>query len=219
MKKSEIFKRQLDLVKPEELEFPILIIGAGGIGSWTALTLAKMGCSNITVVDHDTVETHNIPSQFYKTDQIGWYKVNALKDNIKEFTDIEINPIFGKYDEVKLETKPRVIICAVDSLKTRKEIWDSLQTEDHWDCFIDARMGGETLRLFVINPLHEPSVTKYEKSLTSKAKAHEEQCTAKAIVYNTQMAGGLVANLVKKFAKQEQTKMSFIVDMIQQEIV
>jgi len=48
-----IYKRQTNLVKPEELDFPILLIGCGGIGSWTLLALRKMGCSNVAVVEFD----------------------------------------------------------------------------------------------------------------------------------------------------------------------
>jgi len=45
-----------------------------------------MGCENITLVDYDEVELHNTASQFYKTSDIGKLKVEALKDNILDFT-------------------------------------------------------------------------------------------------------------------------------------
>ena len=47
MNDNRKYSRQLDLVMPSDLNFPILIVGAGGIGSWATLALAKMGCSNI----------------------------------------------------------------------------------------------------------------------------------------------------------------------------
>lgn len=223
---DKIFKRQTDLVNPKELTFPILVIGAGGIGSWTVLTLAKMGCSNITVVDPDKVELHNLPSQFYLPDQVGQNKVDALQANVEEFTGVKITALavkFEKYSQPINEAlglnNSKVIICAVDSLKTRQKIWEILRENTEWDCFIDARMGGEVLRIFVVNSLFKPSMDKYEKSLNTKAKEHEEPCTGRAIVYNTQIAGGLVANIVKKYAKHEETKLAFTVDMIQQEIV
>ncbi len=39
------FLRQLDILAPGKLSFPIAVIGAGAMGSATVVTLAKMGCS------------------------------------------------------------------------------------------------------------------------------------------------------------------------------
>jgi len=60
------FLRQMNIVPPEKLSFPITVIGAGAIGSATVVTLAKMGCSDITVWDSDTLEDLNIPNQLCK---------------------------------------------------------------------------------------------------------------------------------------------------------
>ena len=49
------FLRQMDICPPEKLQFPITVIGAGAIGSASVLTLAKMGCGNITVWDHNVL--------------------------------------------------------------------------------------------------------------------------------------------------------------------
>ena len=80
----ERYKRQYDFVKFDELKLPIHVIGAGGVGSWTALLLAKMGCQDITVYDMDEVEDHNVASQFYSEDQLGMNKLDALKENVKK---------------------------------------------------------------------------------------------------------------------------------------
>ena len=65
------YARQLDIVDVEKLSIPIHIIGNGGIGSWVSLLLCKMGCSNIHLYDEDTVEEHNIASQFFKLEDLG----------------------------------------------------------------------------------------------------------------------------------------------------
>mgnify|MGYP001570701865 CR=1 FL=1 len=225
MNVNKVFKRQLDIVKPSDLEVPILIIGAGGIGSWTTLALAKMGCSNITVVDHDAVEIHNIPSQFYKESQVNSPKVLALYDNIEEFTEVNIHSHFLKFEEFwphKIEKEIqdyKIIISAVDSLETRKSIWSLLKNDTSWELYLDARMGGELLRLLVVAANFPITIEKYEKVLNTKAKASEEVCTAKAIVYNTFLCGGLIAHIVKKFVKKEQVKLSLIFDIDQQTIL
>ena len=86
MDENKKYSRQLDFVKPSELDIPIWIIGAGGIGSWTTLALSKMGCNNLVVFDHDKVELHNTPSQLYTSDQIGQMKTAALKETILKLT-------------------------------------------------------------------------------------------------------------------------------------
>jgi hypothetical protein len=59
----------------------IEIIGAGGIGSPLAETLATMGF-DLTIWDKDIVEAHNISNQNYYPDQIGECKVKALLDTL-----------------------------------------------------------------------------------------------------------------------------------------
>ena len=71
------FQRQLDIVAPEQLAFPIVVIGAGAVGSATVVTLAKMGCSDITVWDDDLLEEHNIPNQLCKPAMVGRPKVEG----------------------------------------------------------------------------------------------------------------------------------------------
>ena len=74
------FQRQLDIVSPEQLSFAIVVIGAGAIGSAAVVTLAKMGCSDVTVWDDDILEEHNIPNQLCKPSMVGRPKLEALQD-------------------------------------------------------------------------------------------------------------------------------------------
>jgi len=107
------FLRQLDIVPPEKLSFPITIIGAGAIGSATVVTLAKMGCSNITVWDGDTLEDVNVPNQICKPSMTGRPKVEALAELVYELTEVQIKQIHRRYTGQRLEG---VVIVTVDSL-------------------------------------------------------------------------------------------------------
>lgn len=72
--------RGLDFFNPDNVkaeERCVEIIGAGGIGSPLAETLATMGF-DLVVWDRDIVEAHNISNQNYTPDQIGERKVVAL---------------------------------------------------------------------------------------------------------------------------------------------
>lgn len=63
------------------------IAGAGGLGSNVAIALARVGVGTITVADFDVVEPSNLNRQQYFIDQIGMFKVEALKHNLSR-----INP-------------------------------------------------------------------------------------------------------------------------------
>jgi hypothetical protein len=179
-----------------------------------------MGCRRLIVFDHDKVEAKNVPSQFYKASQVGQLKVDALTENVLEFTDVRIHTVPAKYqDFAKKEQIPtEVLICAVDSMDERNDIWQLVKR--NWTtatykmvCYIDARMGGELLRILTVNMFDSISIEKYEKRLFPSSKAAKEVCTAKSIMYNTFFCGGAIASTVKKYAKKEDTKYDFYFDI------
>lgn len=69
------------------------IAGTGGLGSNCAAHLVRVGFRNLRLVDFDVVETGNLDRQFYFADQVGMYKVEALRRNLLWITpdlDLEI---------------------------------------------------------------------------------------------------------------------------------
>lgn len=206
------FHRQLDIISPTDLEIPITVIGSGGIGSPTLLALTKMGCSNVAVWDKDTIEPHNLPNQIFREKDIGKSKVQAIAEICKEFNNVELIT-----HEEFFEGKPLpsgIIICAVDSMDTRKKIWSALKLKPQIKLFIDARMGGEVARIYAVKPFSPQDIKLYEASLYSSAEASKEKCTAKAIIYNVFVIAGLIAATVKKFAKKENLKREIILDLV-----
>ncbi|MGA7476318.1 MAG: molybdopterin-synthase adenylyltransferase MoeB [Thermoplasmata archaeon] len=62
----------------------VLIVGAGGLGTPTALYLAAAGVGEIGIVDLDTVELSNLQRQvLYTTSDVGRPKVAAAKERIE----------------------------------------------------------------------------------------------------------------------------------------
>lgn len=137
--------RQLGILPPKELEHKVLtVIGAGGIGSPTVLSLAKIGFPKITVYDADTVDAHNLPNQLYRIGDVGKLKVEALKGIIGDFSETEIVPKPVMYDET---VRPKgMIISAVDSMATRTMIWKTVRYNIQVPIYIEARMGAEVLQ-------------------------------------------------------------------------
>lgn len=210
------FQRQFGIVRPSQLQFPIVVVGAGGIGSWTTLALAKMGCTNITVVDPDRVEEKNTPSQIYTKEDIGLFKVAALHRVVLQLTGIQIGFATEKFEQwyPLNELRGEVIVVSVDSLEARRRIWKTLKGVIlFFGLLIDARMAGELLRIIAVTPFPPQTVERYEKTLTKNKIAHKEPCTQRAVVYNTFLCGGFIANTVKKYATKESFSPNMVFDI------
>ncbi len=69
------------------------IAGAGGLGSNCAWMLVRSGFKRLVIADFDRVEDANLNRQFFFPDQVGMFKVEALRDNL-----MRLNP------ELELET-------------------------------------------------------------------------------------------------------------------
>lgn len=221
---SDKYLRQLDIVDPELLQVPITIIGAGGIGSWATLALAKLGCQNITVIDNDAVEEHNSPSQLYSTDDLQQEKVFCLDAHVERLTGSNIRAIeslFEEYADSPEYSNPNILIIGVDSLEARRSIWSKLsQLSEKPQWIIDTRMGGEVVRVITFAMEDEKRRSNYETHLfDTNKKPHEEPCTARAVAYNTFFCGGLIANTVKRIVKGEDIKSDLILDISNLELI
>jgi sulfur-carrier protein adenylyltransferase/sulfurtransferase len=106
------------------LEAKVLLLGAGGLGSPTALYLAAAGVGTLGIVDDDEVDLSNLQRQvIHTTDRIGVPKVDSAEASIKA-----INP---DVDVVKYQTRLDasnimeiiqgydVIVDGVDNFPTR----------------------------------------------------------------------------------------------------
>ena len=204
------FNRQLDLLDPKLTDVPVTVIGAGATGSFTALSLAKMGVRNLTVFDYDSVEEHNLPNQFYRVEDIGKPKVQALSEIIEQFEGIRI---VARNERYKGQRLTGIVIVCVDSMDARLNIWKFVKNNPDVRLFIDSRMGAEVMRVFCLNPCDLFQIREYETHLYPSSEAHQERCTAKSIMYTVLSLASLLANQVKKYLTGEQLKRELVFDM------
>lgn len=191
------YKRQLDIIDPEMLKLPIHIIGCGGIGSWTALALAKMGCSNINVYDDDVVEDHNVASQFFKESQLGMLKRDALKENVKEQSGTGLY-VHSNEEEEQIGIEPtedaQVVIFALDSMAERIRLGEIYKDKNLY--IIDGRMGGTQMEIYSRDAKNYLSTTIPPEDVVP------DICTARSICFNCITIGALISNYVRMFAKK-----------------
>lgn len=192
---NEHLTRQADIIPSSILSTKITVIGAGAIGSFTTLALAKMGFTDITIYDDDLVDTVNMNAQFYRFSDINSKKVYALRTLVADFTNVTITCHDTKYAGGIL---PGIVISAVDSMAARRLIWREHAGKSLFTtAIIDPRMGAETASLYVMKPMNPHDQNVYINSLYKDSDAVQEKCTAKATVYTVCLISGLVVKAVK----------------------
>lgn len=191
---KDALTRQFDIIPIDRLGMKITIVGAGAVGGWTAITLARMGFLNLTVIDFDKVTVENMNCQPWRIQDIGFPKVDSLQEMIRDFTDCSIEVVNDRFTGKNLQG---IVISAVDSMEARRMIWESQRSASH---VIDPRMGAEVCALYVMRPGHEKDMISYEKTLYSDSNAVAEPCTRKSTAYCAMPLSGLVAAQVKAIA-------------------
>lgn len=208
------FWRQQDIIDLERLNRqPFTLIGAGGIGSYVAAALAKMGVTDLTVYDPDVVEEHNLPNQNYRLSDVGRPKVEALAEILADFTGLQIKPHVALFPLTK---RPQgIVISALDSMLARTQIWDSsIKNNFQVGAYFEARMGAEQGRIYTLtNVVDTRQVAHYEATLYSDENAAQEPCTARAIAYNVFFLAGELVSRVKKVVMDERVDVEHMFDL------
>jgi molybdopterin/thiamine biosynthesis adenylyltransferase/rhodanese-related sulfurtransferase len=106
------------------LESKVLLLGAGGLGSPTALYLAAAGVGTLGVVDDDEVDLSNLQRQvIHTTDRIGVPKVDSAEQSITAINpDVEVVKYKTRLDAsniMEIIDGYDVIVDGVDNFPTR----------------------------------------------------------------------------------------------------
>lgn len=122
----------------------IAIAGCGGLGSNCAIALARTGIGKLVVVDFDKVEESNLNRQYFFRDQIGDYKADALRENIRRidsYVEVETHVIKLIPMSVKtLFSDCDIIVEAFDADLEKKMIIETV-LEDMPDKYIISGQG------------------------------------------------------------------------------
>lgn len=132
----------------------ILIVGAGGIGSWMAPELDRLRKTNqittalITFIDYDDVDTKNLPYQNF---------------NKSDVMDPKAEIIAARYgmegENLKIDTKKMLegydcIISAVDNTIFRKMMFDYAFNDNKEVYWIDLRSEGKSYAVYAKSKKH-----------------------------------------------------------------
>jgi sulfur carrier protein ThiS adenylyltransferase len=174
------FTRQRAWFDPSTVNGAATIVGCGGIGSFTAFALAKLGVSRLTLLDFDTVDELNVPNQMFTPDQVGQPKVTALASTIRASTGCEPErrqePL-----EAGIPLAP-IVVSALDSMAARRALWMQVRYRLDVKLLLDGRLGGENIVLYSVDPSNPTDVAGYEATLHSDAEGEDQPCTARSII-------------------------------------
>lgn len=106
------------------LKARVLIIGAGGLGSASAMSLAGLGIGHITLADGDVVEASNLHRQLlHGARDIGRAKVDSAADTLARINpELELTPVprhVGPDELDALVGAADVVIDGCDNFDTR----------------------------------------------------------------------------------------------------
>src|SRR5262245_60544865 len=101
----------------------IIVCGAGALGSHLAENLVRQGVRNLTAIDFDRVEAHNIGTQVYEEGDIGAFKAQALQTRCFHATGIEVEAVTKWLDAdnvAKLLREADLVLESFDNAESRR---------------------------------------------------------------------------------------------------
>jgi len=199
--------------KVENLAIPIVIGGAGGIGSWLTLFLSRVlsPTTFLYLYDHDTVEEVNMAGQLYSVNDIGKYKVDAINEMVIRYSGYRsINPQKEKY--VKESLASPIMFSAFDNMEARKIMFENWKNEaanfKDDSIFIDGRLLAEQLQVLFVTP--DKAALYEDVYLFDDSEVDDTSCSYKQ---TTHFAATIAAKMVQGFtnwlAKEAMAELPF----------
>lgn len=189
------YTRQRDWFDPQlNATAQVTLVGVGGIGSPTALALAKLGVPKLTLIDHDRVENHNVPNQLFALEDVGLLKVTSVQAACEAFSPTEVVAIQARIEangwhanddcEIAPPAMLRgVVVSGLDSMQARLDLWDTcLRNNLRVPLYLDARLGGENIVVYAVTPHDPDDIARYEQTLYTDEDAKPAPCTRQSVI-------------------------------------
>ena len=192
---KQVLVREIGLLGQQKIsDSRVVIIGAGGLGTSLATTLAGMGVGQLGIVDFDRVELSNLHRQFtYTEKELGRKKVAVLAEFLEErnpdcqievyeeaFTGERAEEILKKYDVVCDCTDNLAVRMLLDETAFRLSKPLVYAAVKDWEGYVTVLNYNKRVRLSDVFP----SITDPDEEIGS--------CAVAGIIPST---CGLVANV------------------------
>lgn len=207
----ERYERQRGYINIEKFSGNrVMIVGCGAVGSFVAISLAKMGLVNFTLYDGDEIEEHNLPNQFFGEKDLGRNKALATSEymqNFNRFAQIICNSENWAGQIVDAE----IVISGTDKMSVRKELFEKT-LKGKSQLFIDCRMGGLQGQVYCIDLEDKEQVENYRKTLFNDGEAVPVRCTERSILFTVLGISSVVCNQLMKAFREEKISNYIVLD-------
>jgi molybdopterin/thiamine biosynthesis adenylyltransferase len=204
----EILKGKATSVRFSDIEWfhpgiPVLVGGAGGIGSWLTFFLARQECK-IYLHDYDEVDETNLGGQLYGASYIGQSKVEAMMSISDTFCNNDKVSNMGKFTEDSYANT--IMFSAFDNMSSRKLMFEKWKAQDDREIFIDGRMLAESAQIFTVRKGDED---RYEEWLFNDDEVEDVACSMKATSHCGAMTAGFMVSAFNNYITNVKTKREF----------
>ena len=133
--------KSYEFFKPEDCKGRVHIIGCGAVGSTVAENIARLGVTDISLYDFDTVDSKNIANQMFTEKDIGKLKVEAVARMICRINpDIRGGLYLYENGYTDQNLSGHVFLC-VDNIDLRRKICEDNRMNQNILSVYDFRMG------------------------------------------------------------------------------
>lgn len=140
----------------------VAICGLGGLGSNIAIALARAGIGKLHLIDFDKVDLSNLNRQQYFVSQLGMYKTDALKENLRQiapYVDVVTHTVRVTENNLKELFSEADIICEAFDRPEEKAMLVNSTMENFPDKYLVA--GSGMAGIFSANSIKTRRVTKH----------------------------------------------------------
>jgi len=172
----------------------IIIGGVGGIGSWVALFLARIG-HELYMFDMDNVEEVNLAGQLYSSSDIGRNKAEACKRLLSTLSPgCKIHTTTSAYVESSIATP--IMFSCFDNMDARRLLFNNWKAQEDRELFVDGRMLAETGMLYTVQKGQEKE---YEATLFADSEVQDAPCSFKATSHCGAFIGSLMTGTMNNY--------------------
>ncbi len=197
------FSQQQNLFNPKTAR-AVHVIGAGSVGSLVVNQLARIGASEITVWDDDSVDSHNVGPSLYGQGDVGYFKVERLRRIIERDTGVRITVMQQKYAGEPLRGS---VIACVDTMEARKCIWAAVRKKLFVDILVDTRTAKRFVQVFATRPCKPEDILHYEAFLSyTTTEAARQMCGEHSIIFVASRAASIAVETLSDFWQSGRTE-------------
>jgi hypothetical protein len=136
----------------------------------------------------------------------------------QQFPRMELHSMEERFRKSHVQKWPPgrqiAVFCCVDSIASRKLIWEAVQTRAQ--CFCDGRMAAEVIR--VITSATPAMDRYYQSTLFSPADAYQGECTSKSTIYTASIAAGLMVGQFTRWLRRLPMNREQVFNLLSQEL-